>query len=62
MTIPGEPADRPAISPHREQELARTFVMLADSLVEDYDIVDLLDRLAEACVRLLNVTAANVPV
>ncbi len=44
----------------REQELARTFVMLADSLVEDYDIVDLFDRLAAACVRLLGVTAAGL--
>ena len=34
--------------------------MLADSLVEDYNIVDLLDRLTEACVRLLGVTAAGL--
>jgi hypothetical protein len=60
MTMPGEPVNRPAASRYREQELARTFVMLADSLVEDYDIVGLLERLAEACVRLLGVTVAGL--
>lgn len=60
MTKPEEPASPSARFSDREQELARTFVMLADSLVEDYDIVDLLDRLAEACVRLLGVTAAGL--
>ncbi len=60
MTKPDEAAGPSALSRNREQELARTFVMLADSLVEDYDIVDLLDRLAEACVRLLGVTAAGL--
>ncbi len=34
--------------------------MLAEGLVEDYDIVDLLDRLAAACVRLLGVSAAGL--
>ena len=60
MTMPGQHADPPAAARHREQDVARTFVMLADSLVEDYDIVDLLDRLAEACVRLLGVSAAGL--
>jgi GAF domain-containing protein len=44
----------------REQVLAETFVMLADTLVEDYDIVDLLGRLATACVSLLGVTATGL--
>ncbi len=44
----------------REQALAETFVMLADTLVEDYDIVNLLDRLAAACVSLLGVTATGL--
>ena len=59
MSEPAEPVGRRTVR-NREQELARTFVMLADSLVEDYDIVDLLDRLAAACVRLLGVTAAGL--
>ncbi len=60
MSRPDEPAGPTAVVRNREQELARTFVMLADSLVEDYDIVDLLDRLAAACIRLLGVTAAGL--
>ncbi len=34
--------------------------LVADSLVEDYDVADLLERLTEACVRLLGVTAAGL--
>lgn len=45
---------------HRDAELARRFVMLADSLVDDFDVVELLDQLTQTCVDLLGVTTAGL--
>jgi GAF domain-containing protein len=44
----------------REQLLVETFVTLADTLVDDYDVIDFLQILAEGCVDLLDVTAAGI--
>ncbi len=44
----------------REPEVTATLIRLADSLVEDFDLVDVLDQLARDCVRLLGVTAAGL--
>ena len=44
----------------RETMLARTMVQLADSLVEDFDVVDLLTLLADRCVDVLDVSTAGL--
>src|SRR3954467_8042562 len=44
----------------RDHALANTFVLLADTLVADYDVLDLLDQLMTASVELLGVSAAGL--
>jgi GAF domain-containing protein len=44
----------------REALLARTFVELADSLVEDFDVVEFLTLLADGCVDVIDVAAAGL--
>lgn len=44
----------------REGQLLETFVTLADTLVADYDIVDLLHTLVEKCAALLEASAAGI--
>jgi GAF domain-containing protein len=44
----------------RETNLARTLVELADTLVADFDVVELLTLLADRCVEVLDVGAAGL--
>ena len=44
----------------REDLIAESFVQLADSLVDDFDIIDLLTALTDRCVELLDTDAAAI--
>ncbi len=44
----------------READVVRSLVEMADILVDDYDVIDLLTGLADRCVSLLGVSAAGV--
>lgn len=44
----------------REQLLSETFVALADTLVDDFDVVEFLSLLSERCVELFDAEAAGV--
>lgn len=44
----------------RETMLAKAFVELADSLVTDFDVVDLLTTLADRCIDVLDVDAVGL--
>ena len=44
----------------REDLLARTMVDLADSLVDDFDVVELLTILTDRCIELFEVSASGI--
>jgi hypothetical protein len=43
----------------RETEVVTALADMADTLVDDYDIVDMLSGLANRCVSVLNVSALD---
>ncbi len=47
-------------SAQRETRLVQAFVELADTLVDDYDVVDILYQLTQRCVQLLGAAAAGL--
>jgi GAF domain-containing protein len=44
----------------RERRLTTTFVTLADTLVAEFDVVDLLQTLVDTCAQLLDASAAGI--
>jgi transcriptional regulator with GAF, ATPase, and Fis domain len=44
----------------REERLVDVFTKLADTLIDDYDVVDLLQTLVDTCVSTFEVTAAGL--
>jgi GAF domain-containing protein len=44
----------------RRQRVEQMFVLLADTLAEDFDLSDVLDQLTHVCVDLLGATAAGI--
>jgi GAF domain-containing protein len=44
----------------REEDVVKSLVDMADTLVDDYDVVDMLTGVADRCVSLLGVSAAGV--
>src|SRR5690349_17435323 len=43
-----------------EQQVAAVFVEMADTLVDDFDLMDFLHLLTDRCVRVLDVSAAGL--
>lgn len=56
----GAPAPPTDSGPTSRQRLAETFVELADTLVDGFDVIEFLYTLTDRCVELLDVSAAGL--
>ncbi len=45
---------------NRDQSIVQFLVDIADNLIDDFDVVELLTKLTERCVKLLGISAAGV--
>jgi GAF domain-containing protein len=60
MTTPDPRYASQADLVNKYAQLARQYVLLADTLVDDFDVVEVLNQLVSTCVDLLDVTAAGI--
>jgi GAF domain-containing protein len=60
MTDPRTEPASAATAIAQQARLAESFVVLADTLVADFDVADLLDLLVQTCVDVLGATAAGL--
>jgi hypothetical protein len=60
MTEPGAEPSATTTALTQQARLAEVFVVLADTLVADFDVASLLDLLVRTCVDLLGATAAGL--
>ncbi|MFC9803957.1 hypothetical protein ACFWGE_30650 [Streptomyces bacillaris] len=44
----------------REQQVSKVFVQVADSLIDDFDLIEFLEELCAHCVDLLDVSAGGI--
>jgi transcriptional regulator with GAF, ATPase, and Fis domain len=58
LNVPALPFS--ASASQRDTLLAQTFVQLADTLVKDFDVVELLTVLSSRCIKLFNVSEAGI--
>src|SRR3954453_13803679 len=58
MSVRGRPEEEGMMA--REQRLTEVFVELADTLVEEFDVIDFLQVLTERCVELVDTDAAGL--